>query len=180
MEFSDIIKYQTSVHDFTDKEVEEEKITYILEYAHQAPSYMNAQYWRFIVIKSTETISLLAKTSLFNRWFKRAPLLIIACMDPTENHTSNNIKHSIIDSTIALEHLILAATNIGLATCWIEEFNEEEIKKLLEIPKRIHILALIPLGYSLGNKGRIQSITSTLSKNKKKRTLDELIHYEHW
>jgi nitroreductase len=131
MEFSDVIKYQTSVRDYSDKEVEDEKITYTLECACLAPFYMNMQSWRFIVIKNKETISLIAKTSLINRWLKTAPLLIIACADPTVNDTQKNREYYIIDASIALEYLILAATDIGLGTCWIGEFNEEAVKKLL-------------------------------------------------
>jgi len=61
MEFSDVIKSRTSVRDYSDKEVEEEKITYVLECARLAPSWMNKQSWRFIVIKNKETIALIAK-----------------------------------------------------------------------------------------------------------------------
>ena len=180
MEFSDVIKYQTSVRNYSDKEVEDEKITYALECARLTPSYMNMQSWRFIVIKNKETITLIAKTSLINRWLKTAPILIIACADPTVNDTSKNMEYSIIDASIALEHLILAATDIGLSTCWIGEFNEEEVKKLLEIPKRIRVIALTPLGYPVDTRGIAKTIKITLLKRKKRKTLDEIVHHEHW
>ena len=180
MEFYDVIKYRTSVRDYNDKTVEENKITYILECARFAPSWMNKQSVRFIVIKNKETISCVAKTSLINRWLKTAPVLIIACADPTVSRIHNNMDYYLVDVSIALDHLILAATDIGLGTCWTNEFNEEEVKKLLEIPKRIRVVALTPLGYPVGTKGIVDSITATLIKGKKRKTLDEIVHHEHW
>ncbi|VVB62306.1 Coenzyme F420:L-glutamate ligase [uncultured archaeon] len=180
MEFSDVIKYRNSVREYSDKAVEEDKITYILECARFAPSHMNKQSWRFIVIKNKQIIAQIAKTSLINRWLKTVPILIIACADPTLSATRNNIDYYIIDVSIALEHLILAATDVGLGTCWIGEFNEEEIKKRLEIPKRIRVIALTPLGYSPGTKGLVETITTTLLRSKKRKTLNEIVHYDHW
>jgi nitroreductase len=180
MEFSDVIKYRSSVRDYSDKEVEEDIITYILECARLAPSAMNRQSWRFIVIKNKEIIAHIAKTSLINRWLKKAPVLIIVCADPTLSGTHNNIDYYIIDFSIAMEHLILAATDKGLGTCWIGRFNEEEVKTLLEIPKRIRVGALTPLGYPLGTKGIVETITTMLLKSKKRKKLDEIVHYERW
>lgn len=180
MEFSDVIKYRTSIRDYSDKEVEEDKINYILECARLAPSAMNRQSWRFIVIKNKVTIADIAKTSLINRWLKKAPILIITCADPTLSGSHNDIEYYIIDVSLAMEHLILAATDKGLGTCWIGRFNEEEIKTLLEIPKRIRVVALTPLGYPLGTKGIVETITTLLLKSKKRKTLDEIVHYEHW
>jgi len=180
MEFSDVIKYRTSLRNYSNKEVEENKITYILECARFAPSQRNKQSWRFIVIKNKETIAQIAKTSLINRWLKTAPVLIIACADPTLSATRNNINYYIIDVSIALEHLILAATDVGLGTCWIGEYNEEKVKELLEIPKRIRVIALTPIGYPRGTKGIIETITTTLLRSKKRKTLNEIVHCDHW
>jgi nitroreductase len=85
-----------------------------------------------------------------------------------------------VDVSIALEHLVLAATDVGLGTCWIGGFNEEKVKELLEIPKRIRVVALTPLGYSEGSKGIVETIIKTLLKAKKRKTLDEIVHHEHW
>jgi nitroreductase len=180
MEFIDVIKSRTSIREFSTKEVEEEKINYILECARLAPSWMNKQSWRFIVIKNKETIEIIAKTSLINRWLKTAPVLVIACADPTESGTHNSTEYYNIDVAIAFEHLILGATDIGLGSCWIGGFNEEKVKELLEIPKRIRVVALTPLGYPVGKKGIVEGITKTILRGKKRKTLDEIVHYEHW
>jgi nitroreductase len=180
MEFIDVIKARTSVRDYSDKQVEEEKITYVLECARLAPSWENKQCWRFIVIQNKETIQQIAKTSVINRWLKTAPVILIACADPTESGSHDTLEYYAVDVSIALEHAILAATDVGFGTCWIGGFNEEKLKELLEIPKRIRIVALTPLGYPVGTKGLAQRITTALLKAKKRKTLEEIVHHEHW
>jgi nitroreductase len=180
MEFIDVIRIRTSVRQFSDKSIQDDKITYVLECARIAPSWENKQCWRFIVVKNKETIEQIAKTSIINRWLKTAPVLIVACADPTESGTKNSIEYFTVDVAIALEQLILAATDLGLCTCWIAGFNEEKIKELLEIPKRIRVVALTPLGYPKEKKGINERITQVLLKAKKRKTLDEIIHHEHW
>ena len=180
MEFIDVIKARTSVREYSEKPVEDEKITYLLDCARLAPSYMNKQCWRFIVIKNKETIEQIAKTSVINRWLKTAPVLIIACADTTESGSNNSQEYYMTDVSIAFEHVILAATDVGLGTCWIGGFHEGKIKELLEIPKRIRIVALTPVGYPAGKKGISETITKTLLKSTKRKTLDEILHYEQW
>jgi nitroreductase len=180
MEFIDVIRSRMSIREYSDKTVENEKISYVLECARLAPSSVNKQCWRFIVIHDKETIGQIAKTSMINRWLKTAPVLIIACADPTESVINNSIEYYSVDVSIAFEHVILAATDVGLGTCWIAGFNEEKLKEMLEVPKRIRIVALTPLGYPIGKKGITEQITKTLLKATKRKTLDEIVHYEHW
>jgi nitroreductase len=180
MEFIDVIKTRNSVREYSQRPVEEEKITYILEVARLAPSTSNRQCWRFIIIKQKDTIEQIAKTSVINRWLKTAPVMIVCCADPTESVRVNSLEYYPVDAAIAIEHLILAATDVGLGTCWIAGFQEEKVKTLLEIPKRIRIIALTPLGYPVERKGIVEQITKTLLKANKRKTLDEITHYEHW
>lgn len=180
MELIEVIKARHSVREFSQRPVEEEKIGYILDAARLAPSAANKQCWRFIVIKQKETIEKIAKTSVINRWLKTSPVIIVCCADPTESVTMNSLDYYPIDAAIAIEHLILAATDVGLGTCWIAGFQEEKVKELLEIPKRIRIIALTPVGYPVEKKGVVEQITKTLLKAKKRKTLDELVHYEQW
>lgn len=180
MEFIDVIKARSSVREYSDRPVDSETITEILECARLAPSWANKQCWRFIVITNKQTIEQVAKMSVINRWLKTAPVLIVACADPTESGAHNTLEYYSVDVSIAVDHLILAATDRGLGTCWVAGFNEEKLKELLEIPKRIRIVALTPLGYPVGKKGIVEQITKTLLKAKKRKTLDEIVHYEHW
>jgi len=180
MEFIDVIKARTSIRQYSEKQIEDEKINYILECARLAPSWANKQCWRFIVITNKETIEYIAKTSVINRWLKTAPVLIVACADPADSGSNNSQQYYMTDVSIAFDHLILAATDVGLGTCWIAGFNEEKLKELLEIPKLIRIVALSPVGYPVDKKGISEQITKTLLKANKRKTLDEIIHHEHW
>ncbi len=180
MEFAEIIKARISIRGYSDKPVEDEKITYVLDCARRAPSWENTQCWRFIVITNKDTITALTKTNLFNPWLKTAPVVIVACADPTDSGTHNSIDYYTVDVAIAMEHLILAATDAGLGTCWVNGFDEEKIKKLLEIPKRIRVIALTPLGYPADKKDLISSAFRMITKGDRRKTLDELVHHEKW
>jgi nitroreductase len=180
MEFIDVIKSRTSVRAYSDAPVEDEKITYVLDCARRAPSWANKQCWRFIVVKNEETITKVAKNSLFNQWLKTAPVLIIACADPTESGSRNTLNYYLVDVAIALENLMLAATDIGLGTCWVGGFDEEKIKEQLEVPKRIRIVALTPLGYPADKKTLFTSTFRFITRRDKRKSLDEIVHYEHW
>jgi len=180
MEFLDVIKTRTSVREYSEKQVEDEKITYVLECARLAPSWANRQCWRFIIIQDKEMIEHIAKSSVFNHWLKTAPILLVACADPIDSGSNNSHEYYMTDVGIAFDHLILAATDVGLGTCWVADFHEEKLKELLEIPKRIRIVALSPLGYPSEKKGITEQITKSLLKAHKRKTIEEIVHYEHW
>ncbi|OYT28066.1 nitroreductase [Thermoplasmatales archaeon ex4572_165] len=180
MEFSDVINNRVSTRSFLQKIVSDEDILYILECAQKAPSWMNKQCWRFIVIKKQNIIKEIAKTNIINRWLKQAPVIIVACADPKQSGYNNEIGYYIVDVAIAFEHLILAATNRDLGTCWIGGFDEKKIKEILEIPPRIKIVAMTPVGHSkekesIGLKTRKKLIRST-----KRKSLQEIIHWDKW
>ena len=180
MEFADVIKNRTSIRGYSEKPVEEEKLQYVLDCARRAPSWANKQCWRFIVVRQKDTIVEVAKNSPFNRWLQTAPVIIVACADPADSGTHNDIEFYTVDVAIAVENLVLAATDVHLGTCWVGGFHEQKIKHLLEIPKRIRIIALIPLGYPVDKKGLIATITKTIVSGEKRKSLDEIVHYEHW
>jgi nitroreductase len=174
MEFSDVIQKRKSIRSYLSNPPPDDIIDDIIEKARLAPSWMNKQCWHFIIIKDSETIGLIAKTSIINRWIKQAPVLIIACADPHQSGSHNDIDYYPVDVAIAMEHIVLAATNNGLGTCWIGSFHEEKIKTILQIPPRIRIIALTPLGYP--NEKNVQ----ILIRRGKRKKLTEITHYDHW
>jgi nitroreductase len=181
MEFKDVIMARSSVRSYRDTPVEEEKITYVLDCARRAPSWANSQCWRFIVLTEKERITSVAKETLvFNHWLKNAPVLIVACADPSVSGTRNGINYYSVDVAIALEHLVLAAADVGLGTCWIGGFDESKIKEELEIPKRIRVVALTPLGYPAERKSFMANTVRLIARGEKRKSLDEIVHHEHW
>lgn len=180
MEFTDVIKTRISIRSYSEKEVENSVIENVVECARLAPSWANRQCWRFLIIKDKEIIKAISKTSIVNRWLRKVPTIIVACGDPTLSGVKNNIDYVIVDVSIAMEHIILGATNYGLASCWIADFNEKKIKQILEIPKRIRVVALSPLGYPIQKTNIKDNIIKFIVQSKKRKKLHEIIRYERW
>jgi len=82
-----------------------------------------------------------------NAWIAKAPVIIVACAEPTQPAIKGNQHYYMLDIGIAMEHLMLVATERGLGTCWIGWFNEDKIKKALGVPENIRVVASTPLGY---------------------------------
>ena len=180
MEFREVIQTRKSIRLFSEQKIEKEKLDYILDCTRLAPSWANKQCWRFVVVTNKETIQALAKTTLINRWLKTAPMIVVACGDPIESGTYNGIDYYTVDVAIAFEHLILSATDVGLATCWIAGFDEQKVKEILGLPKRIRVVALTPLGYASEKTGIKEKVTTTVLRGTKRKSLGEIVRYEKW
>ena len=177
MDFVDIVTSRKSVRDYQDKAVEEEKLEKILQAARLAPSWANKQCTRYIVIKEKKTIEELAST--FIGWIKQAPIVIVACANPKDSSVHNNMDYYLVDVGISMEHLVLAATDQGLGTCWIGGFNEAKVKKTLQIPENIKVVALTPLGYPADLSMRSKLMCSA-SDAEKRKPIEDIVHNEKW
>jgi nitroreductase len=180
MEFIDVINNRRSVRGYNDKTVEVEKLEQVLECARWAPSWANKQCWSFIVIKDRDTIEAISKSALVNKWLSKAPSIIVACADPNLSGSHNNMDYFLVDVSIAMEHLVLAAANLGLGTCWIGAFDENKVKKILNIPGNIRVVALTPIGYPAEKPNFREKMTQKIVKSSKRKPLDEIVHHEKW
>jgi nitroreductase len=140
-EVFDAIRKRHSVRAYLPDEVPKEKIQRILEAARLAPSAGNAQPWHFIVVKDQQKRKMLSK-GRFAKFLVESPVVIVGCGD---RKASPN--WYAVDTTIAMQNMVLTATSEGLGTCWIGSFNENQVKKLLSIPERFKVIALIAIGY---------------------------------
>ncbi|MGB9597019.1 MAG: nitroreductase family protein [Candidatus Poribacteria bacterium] len=145
MEFMDVIMKRRSIRKYKPDMVSDEDIEYIIESARLAPSWANSQCWKFVVVKDPKVKENLASAG--NSWIAHAPVIIAACADPSKPGTKGDQQYYMLDIGIAMEHLILAAADKGLGTCWIGAFNEAVAKKALNVPDNIRVVALTPLGY---------------------------------
>lgn len=177
MEFADVVSSRKSVRDFSDKEVEEEKLTKILEAARLAPSWANKQCCKYIVVKDKAKIQELAGG--YNGWLKKAPVVLAACADPKESGSHNGMDYYLVDVGISMQQLVLAATDLGLGTCWIGGFEESKIKRILMVPEKIRVVALTPVGYPADANMRSKIIKTIVGMDKRK-PLAELVHQEKW
>jgi len=140
------IKKRYSCRTYLDKPIEQEKLDTIFEAARQAPSAKNLQDWRFVVVTDRERKQKVADCTNHSEAFGQAGAMIAACSVCKEAMRCGQ-QIAPIDVAIALEHIALAATELGLATCWIGSFDTEKARQILEIPKDVAIIELMALGY---------------------------------
>lgn len=142
MSLIDVILSRRSIRRYEQKEIPKDVIDKILESGRQAPSAANKQPWRFIVLTDAEIKKELSK-GLFNRFIKDAPITIVGCA----HRDLIAWKWSIVGTTIAMQNMVIAAWSMGVGSCWVGDFNEEKVKKLLKIPESWSVVALVSFGY---------------------------------
>ncbi len=148
MNFLEITNKRFSVRKFQAKDVEQEKLDYIMQSVQNAPSACNKQPWTFYIVKNKELLAKLFE--VYNRdWFRTAPICIVACGNHAQSWHRGDGKDSCdIDVSIAVTHLTLAATEQGLGTCWVCNFDVKKCAESLELEENVEPIALIPIGYA--------------------------------
>ncbi|UOO38291.1 nitroreductase family protein [Oscillospiraceae bacterium CM] len=146
MDVFEAIKTRRSIRKYSDKPVEEEKLTSILEAGRLAPSAMNAQNWRFIVVRDREKIQKLMDASDGQSFVGQAPCVLVVCASNRRLMACGQPTDT-VDAAIAMAFMILQAHALGLGTCWLGRFFADAIKKTLNIPDDVAVVAVTPLGY---------------------------------
>ena len=182
MDLLDVIKTRKSVRKYIAKPVEPEKLEQILTAAQLAPSWRNGQCWKFVVVTDVEKKQgLIRCTSVFNQsWMGKEFAVIVACGDPEQSGNRNQQRYYLVDVAIALEHLILAATALGLGTCWIGGFEESEVKNLLDIPENFRVVAMTTLGYPAQSEGIVGKITKKVVRSYNRKPLSDIYSMNGW
>jgi len=150
MDILDCIATRRSIRRFADLPVEFEKIGNILNAARDAPSAGNLQDWKFILITEKDKINMISKACFEQFWIANAPLCITACVEPakTKRYYGDKGDHfSIMNGSAAVQNMLLAIHNEGLASCWVGAFEEAMLRRELGIPEDIIIIAILPIGY---------------------------------
>lgn len=169
MNFQELVNSRRSVRSYKNDDVEKAKLDYILSCAVMAPSACNRQPWRFIVLKGLEKDKV-CTTHKFT-WASEAPVVIAVCVNHKEawHRGYDNKDHSDIDAAIATEHLVLAAAEQGLGTCWICSFNATECASILGLDNDEEVVALIPVGYEKD---------ASVRRVNTKKPIDEIINFK--
>jgi nitroreductase len=147
MNFLDLAKSRYSCRSYSNEEVSKDLVEKVLECARIAPSATNAQPWQFFAVTKSPLFDQLV-SCYAGSWLKSAPVIIVAC----GNHSlswrrADGKDHCDIDLAIAIDHITLAATELGMATCWICKFDAMKCAEILKLPSNISSIALIPLGF---------------------------------
>ena len=163
MNFLELVKQRYSCRQYQQRSVEQEKLDYIMECVRLAPSAVNKQPWTFRVITSEEEKAKLQQC--YKRdWLQTAPTLIICSILHDEEWVRRDGKHhGDIDIAIAVEHLCLAATEQGLGTCWVCNFDAEKCKEFFSFAPNEEPAVIIPIGYA-----------DDESREKIRKTIDEI------
>lgn len=174
------IEERRSIRKYKNRQVEEEKIREILESGRIAPSGSNTQPWHFIVIKSEEMRKKVSYVCHDQKWMLQAPVFIACVADIrcrikegdisiNDKSSENEVKLIIRDTSLAIENMILQASEAGLGTCCVAWFTENEIRPVLNIPDDKYVVAVITVGYS-----------DEQPKMRPRKSLEEIVHYEQW
>jgi nitroreductase len=167
MEFSELIRARYSARAYRPDPVEEEKLEAVLEAARLAPTAANRQPFQLIVIRTVGREAELKR--IYNRdWFVQAPLVLCICAIPDQGWVRMDGKvYTDVDATIAMDHLILAATDLGLGTCWIAAFDPAAAREVLGLAEGLEPVAFTPLGYAADRP-----------RPKARKPLSDLVRYD--
>jgi nitroreductase len=144
MSLVDVILSRRSIRNYKKKKVPKKVLNRIFEAGRQAPSASNVQPWHFIVLTDFEVKEKLSH-GRWNTFVKDSAFTVVGCAYVGDSYGQ---KWSTVDTTIALENIVIAAWALGIGSCWIGDFEEEMVKKLLNIPEDWKVIALISFGYS--------------------------------
>lgn len=170
MSFLEIAKKRYSCRKYSSQKIEKEKLLEILEAGRVAPSAANYQPWIYIVIDEEPMLGKIR--SCYHRdWFDTAPCIIILCGDHNQAWKRQDGKdHCDIDIAIAADHMTLAATDAGLATCWVCNFDPVKTRQTLSLPENIEPVVMLPLGYPEDSVDTNRHLT-------KRKLLDEIVRF---
>ena len=177
----EVIQQRRSIRKYKNQPVEEEKLLEIINCGRLAPSDTNTQPWEFIIVRSDSMRQKLAEVSHKQDWMVAAPVFIVCVADihavPMEKHPTDidedtpgfAVKQIILDTAIAGQNMVLAAESMGLGTCWVTWYVQDEIRPILGVPSDRYVVAIITLGYA-----------DQAPKARPRKTLEEMIRFEKW
>ncbi len=164
MSFLELAAKRYSCRAYRPDPVPETLLHPVLDAARLAPTACNLQPFRIYVIPSAGNEAALARV-YGPAWVSQAPLVLVVCALPGQAWSRRDgVNYAVVDATIAMDHLILAATELGLGTCWIAAFDPPALRELLSLPPDLEPVALTPLGFP-----------AALPPPKQRRPLGELV-----
>jgi len=169
MDFLNLAEIRYSVREYTPEPIPDRLLNEVLEAARLAPTAHNNQPFRLIVLDTAERGADLRR--VYDRdWFVQGPV-VIAIVTVTEEgwRRMDDKNYADVDAAIAFDHLILAATERGLGTCWIGAFDPDAAREVLGLPDGVEPLAFTPLGFPAEEPGF-----------KRRKELDEIVRYGGW
>lgn len=161
-----------SIRQYVDAPVGRETLMKVLEAARLAPSWKNKQCWRYIVVEDTARRLALGEAVGMNpdeTAYRAAPYVIVLCALPEDSGNRAGKPYYMTDCGISMQQLVLAAHALGLGTCWVGAFDEDAVRRLLEIPPEVRVVALTPLG-----------VPAESPAARPRKSMEEIVSFEVW
>ena len=174
MDFYNVINNRCSIRLYKGNTIPTEKIDRILEAAMKAPSWKNKTSYKVIVVDDSSIKHKLSEAIINNddkakNAIQMAPITVVIVGNKDLSGVVEGKEYYLVDGAIAMEHLILAATEEGLGTCWIAAMSEEIIKRVLAIPEEFNVIGMTPLG-----------IPDEPISHYEEKSIDEYIYKNQW
>ncbi len=169
MDVRDAIANRYSVRAYQDRPVEDEKLRAVLEAARLAPSGSNRQPWKFVVVRDPEIRQQMAAACNGQAFVGQAPVVIAAVGLMPDRVMRCEVVGDAVDVAIAIEHMALQATELGLGSCWIGAFGQQAVRDVLGIPETAKVIEVLTLGYPADGP-----------RAKNRKGLDEIVCWDRW
>jgi nitroreductase len=171
MEVMEAIINRRSIRVFTKSYVSEEMVEKLIEAARWAPSAGNVQPWDFVVVRESKTKAALAEAALGQMFICEAPAVIVVCANGGLSSQRYGVRgetlYCLQDTAAAIQNIHLVACSLGLGTCWVGAFQEDEVRRVLNVPHGVRPVAIIPVGYP-----------AEKPEPRKRRPLRAIVHHE--
>ncbi|MEA2067711.1 MAG: nitroreductase family protein [Verrucomicrobiota bacterium] len=171
MKFIELAEKRRSIRSYKPDSVPEELLNEVLQAGNLAPTAKNLQPFHFVVVRDSAKLDELA-AAYPAPFLREAPVVIVVCVEPSKGWTRDRYdgkNYCEIDAAIAIDHMTLAAADLGLATCWIGAFDPAKVVVAIGLPDGVEPINLLPLGYP--NEG---------GRDKTRKRVKELVRYDHW
>lgn len=169
MEFTDVIRNRYSCKNFSDRQVEADKLQAILAAGRLAPTAKNLQEQRIYVIQSAEGLAKLDKVTPC-RYGAPTVLLVAFDKDNVFTYPDSERDSGVEDAAIVATHMMLAATNEGVDSCWLNYFNPDAVARAFDLPDNDEVLMLLDLGYAAAD-------AKPLPNHFSRKTIEETVKY---
>ena len=170
MELSEAIKKRRSIRAYKPQDVPDAVVEKLIEAASFAPSAGNIQPWEFVVARNPEVKKKLAQAA-DQAFIEEAPVVIVVCVNEKRAEMGYGARgkalYCIQDTAAATQNIHLTAYSLGLGTCWIGAFNEDQAKKAVNAPEEMRPVAIIPVGYA-----------DEAPAQRNRRPISQIMHYE--
>lgn len=171
MDVLEAIKGRRSIRAFKNQDVPVEIVEELIDAARWAPSAGNIQPWEFIIVRKPKIKRRLVEAALGQVFIEEAPVVIVVCADEERSSQGYGVRgetlYCIQDTAAAIQNIHLTAYSLGLGTCWVGAFREEETREILNVPRGMRSVAIIPIGYPA------ETPTAQMRKS-----ISQIVHYE--